>query len=111
MAKIAFLECTKCNQQISAETPQTLCPKCAGSLYVRYDLKALRGKFTPAMLAGRVASMWRYTEVLPDVEPVTLAEGFTPLLPSRTTVNVWIKDEGLNPTGSFKARGLGMAVT
>src|SRR3989440_5336960 len=63
------------------------------------------------MLAGRVASMWRYVEVLPDAEPVTLGEGFTPLLPSRKTKNVWIKDEGLNPTGSFKARGLGMAVT
>jgi len=63
------------------------------------------------MLAGRTASMWRYSEVLPDADPVTLGEGFTPLLPSRKTKNVWIKDEGLNPTGSFKARGLGMAVT
>src|SRR3954467_2248259 len=111
MAKIAFLECSKCSHQLSAEIPQTLCTKCQGSLYVRYDLKALRGKFTREMLAGRVASMWRYAEVLPDAEPATLGEGFTPLLPSRTTKNVWIKDEGLNPTGSFKARGLGMAVT
>ena len=111
MAKIAYLECTKCGHQLSAETPQTLCTKCAGSLYVRYDLKALRGKFRPEMLAGRAASMWRYAEVLPEAEPVTLGEGFTPLLPGRKTKNVWIKDEGLNPTGSFKARGLGMAVT
>jgi len=111
MAKISFLECTKCSEKVSAETPQTLCPKCQGSLYVRYNLKALRGKFTPEVLAGRVASMWRYSDVLPDAEPVTLGEGFTPLLPSRTTKNLWIKDEGLNPTGSFKARGLGMAVT
>jgi threonine synthase len=111
MAKIVYLECTKCGHQISAETAQTLCTKCQGSLYVRYDLKALRGKFTPEMLAGRVASMWRYADVLPDAEPVTLGEGFTPLLPSRRTKNVWIKDEGPNPTGSFKARGLGMAVT
>jgi threonine synthase len=111
MAKIAFLECSKCSHQLSAEIPQTLCTKCQGSLYVRYDLKALRGKFTREMLAGRAASMWRYADVLPDAEPVTLGEGFTPLLPSRRTKNVWIKDEGLNPTGSFKARGLGMAVT
>src|SRR5256885_3057542 len=111
MAKIAFLECSKCSHQLSAETPQTLCTKCQGSIYVRYDMKALRGKFTREMLAGRVASMWRYAEVLPDAEPFTLGEGFTPLLPSRTSKNVWIKDEGLNPTGSFKARGLGMAVT
>jgi len=55
--------------------------------------------------------MWRYRAVLPDVKPVTLGEGFTPLLRSREHANVWIKDEGMNPTGSFKARGLGMAVT
>ena len=111
MAKISFLECTKCSEKISAEKPQTLCPKCQGSLYARYELKALRGKFTPEVLAGRVASMWRYSDVLPDAEPVTLGEGLTPLLPSRKTKNLWVKDEGLNPTGSFKARGLGMAVT
>lgn len=55
--------------------------------------------------------MWRYAAVLPDVEPVTLGEGFTPLLKSRREANVYIKDEGLNPTGSFKARGLCAAVT
>jgi threonine synthase len=58
-----------------------------------------------------VASLWRYREVLPDVEPVTLGEGLTPLLPSREFANVWIKDEGLNPTGSFKARGVTAAVS
>src|SRR6266481_545262 len=111
MAKISFLECTKCKHQLSAETPQTLCTKCAGSLYVRYDLKVLRGKFKPEMLAGRPATMWRYAEVLPDAKPVTLGEGFTPVLPSREYPNVFIKDEGLNPTGSFKARGTSAAVT
>lgn len=55
--------------------------------------------------------MWRYHEVLPDVEPVSLGEGFTPMLRSRSHENVFIKDEGLNPTGSFKARGLAAAVT
>jgi threonine synthase len=55
--------------------------------------------------------MWRYREVLPGDEPVTLGEGFTPMLPSRDRRNVYIKDEGLNPTGSFKARGLCAAVT
>src|SRR5256886_4398310 len=55
--------------------------------------------------------MWRYAEVLPDVEPVSLGEGFTPMLPSREFPNVYTKDEGLNPTGSFKARGLSAAVT
>jgi len=55
--------------------------------------------------------MWRYAEVLPEAEPVSLGEGFTPMLPSREYPNIYIKDEGLNPTGSFKARGLSAAVT
>ncbi len=55
--------------------------------------------------------MWRYAEVLPDAPAVTLGEGFTPMLPSREYPNVFIKDEGLNPTGSFKARGMSAAVT
>src|SRR5574341_1883775 len=111
MSNITFLECTKCGEKLSAEQPQTVCPRDGGSLYARYDLAALRSKFTPAALAGRPASMWRYSEVLPDAPPVTLGEGFTPLLPSRDEKNVYIKEEGLNPTGSFKARGLSAAVT
>jgi threonine synthase len=111
MAKIAYLECSKCGEQISAAQPQTLCPKDGGSLYVRFDLAALKGKFTPDSLLGRPATMWRYHEVLPGDVPVTLGEGFTPMLPSRGNPNVYIKDEGLNPTGSFKARGLCAAVT
>jgi threonine synthase len=111
MAPIAYLECTKCGEQLSGEKPQTLCPKDGGSLYVRFDLASLKGKFTPDALRGRPATMWRYREVLPGDEPVTLGEGFTPMLGSRDNPNVYIKDEGLNPTGSFKARGLCAAVT
>ncbi len=111
MAKIAYLECTKCGEHISAAQPQTICPKDGGSLYVRFDLQSLKGKFTRESLRGRVASMWRYHEVLPGEKPVTLGEGFTPMLPSRESSNVYIKEEGLNPTGSFKARGLCAAVT
>src|SRR5712691_6190772 len=111
MAPIAYLECSKCGEHISGEQPQTICPKDGGSLYVRYDLAALKGKFTPDSLRGRPATMWRYHEVLPGEKPVTLGEGFTPMLPNRENANVYIKDEGLNPTGSFKARGLCAAVT
>ncbi len=96
---------------MSADEPQTVCPQDGGSLYVRYDLQALRGRFTRENLAGRDASMWRYADVLPDAAPVSLGEGFTPLLRSRKYPNVFIKDEGLNPTGTFKARGLCAAVT
>lgn len=88
-----------------------MCPKDGGILFARYDLKAIKTAFTPEGLAGRKASLWRYREVLPDVETITLGEGFTPLLPSREFPNVWIKDEGLNPTGSFKARGISVAVS
>src|SRR5689334_20328385 len=111
MAKIAYLECSKCGEKISGDQPQTICPKEGGSLYVRFDLAALKGKFTPDVLRGRPATMWRYHDVLPGDMPVTLGEGFTPMLPSRENPNVYIKDEGLNPTGSFKARGLCAAVT
>jgi threonine synthase len=111
MAKITYLECTKCGEHVSGDQPQTVCPKCAGSLYVRYDVAALKGKFTRESVAAGPKSMWRYAAVLPDAPPVTLGEGFTPMLPSRKIPNVFIKDEGLNPTGAFKARGLCMAVT
>jgi threonine synthase len=111
MSQISYLECTKCGEHLNAAQPHTVCPKDGGSLYARYDLASLKGSFTPDSLRGRPATMWRYREVLPGDVPVSLGEGFTPLLPSRDHKNVLIKDEGLNPTGSFKARGLCAAVT
>jgi threonine synthase len=109
--RISYLECTRCGEHLSADQPQNICPKDGGVLFVRYDLASLKGKLRTEDLRGRVASMWRYAEVLPDATPVTLGEGFTPMLPSREFANVYIKDEGLNPTGSFKARGMSTAVT
>src|ERR1700682_5228014 len=109
--QISYLECTRCGEQLSADRPQNVCPKDGGVLFVRYDLASLKGKLHPQNLSGRVASMWRYAEVLPDAQSVTLGEGFTPMLPSREYAGVYIKDEGLNPTGSFKARGMSAAVT
>ena len=111
MAKITYLECSRCGERLSGAQPQTLCPRDAGSLYVRYDLDALKKTFTRESLAGCPATMWRYAGVLPDAEPVTLGEGFTPMIRSRHDPGVYIKDEGLNPTGSFKARGMSAAVT
>jgi threonine synthase len=109
--RISYLECTRCGERLSADKPQNVCPKDGGVLYARYDLASLRGKLKAQDLSGRPATMWRYAEVLPDAEPVTLGEGYTPMLPSRVYQSVYIKDEGLNPTGSFKARGLSAAVT
>jgi threonine synthase len=108
---VIYLECTKCGAHLSANVPQNVCPQDGGILFPRWDLQSLKQSFNLASLRRREASLWRYREVLPEVEPITLGEGFTPLLPSREFPNVWIKDEGLNPTGSFKARGITVAVS
>ncbi|MGH9681417.1 MAG: threonine synthase [Candidatus Acidiferrales bacterium] len=116
MPPIEKLECSRCRKSISAETPQTVCPACSGSLYVRYDLRPLRGSAARDSIAGQASKapwlgLWRYHSVLPDVEPVTLGEGWTPMLKSRRFPGVFLKEEGANPTGTFKARGLALAVT
>src|ERR1051326_8136845 len=108
---LTHLECTRCGEQYPADRPQTVCPKDGGILYARYDLPKVKRAFSAARLAGRAPTMWRYDAVLPEANPVSLGEGFTPMLPSREFPNVYIKDEGLNPTGSFKARGLAACVT
>jgi len=108
---LIHLECTRCGEHYPSDRPQTVCTKDGGVLYARYDLAKLKKTFSAARLAGRAPTMWRYDAVLPDADPVSLGEGFTPMLASREFPNVYIKDEGLNPTGSFKARGLAAAVT
>jgi threonine synthase len=109
--RLTHLECTRCAEHFPADRPQTVCPKDGGILYARYDLASIKKSFSPASLLPLAPTMWRYDAVLPEATPVTLGEGFTPMLPSREYPNVFIKDEGLNPTGSFKARGLSAAVT
>ncbi|HEY6850623.1 MAG TPA: threonine synthase [Terracidiphilus sp.] len=119
MPSIAYLECSRCHAQISAETPQTVCAECpdqpAGSLYVRYDLSHLKGTSPRDVIQSDAVApspgMWRYRSVLPEVVPVTLGEGWTPMLASKRYPGVFVKEEGANPTGTFKARGLALAVT
>ena len=119
MPAIAYLECSRCHARLSADTPQTLCTQCpdqpAGALYVRYDLTHLQGRSAQEVVGNDATSpwsgMWRYRAVLPDVEPVTLGEGWTPMLRSKRHPGAFLKEEGANPTGSFKARGLALAVT
>ena len=111
MSRLTHLECTRCGEHYAADRPQTVCPKDGGILYARYDLAQIKKSFSPASLLPLLPTMWRYGAVLPDAPPVSLGEGFTPMLRSREHANVFIKDEGLNPTGSFKARGLSAAVT
>jgi threonine synthase len=109
MPAISSLECSRCHQHVSIDQPRTVCPACAGSLYVRYDL----GRVNPAARpnSGGEQSMWRYAAVLPNVDPVTLGEGWTPMLRSQRHPNLYLKEEATNPTGSFKARGMSMAVS
>lgn len=84
---------------------------------MRYDMAALRSSASRNDIQARAAAaptslgMWRYAAVLPAAEPVTLGEGFTPMLRSRRYPNLFLKEEAANPTGTFKARGLSMAVT
>jgi len=116
MPAIAYLECSRCNLHLDAATPQTVCTACAGPLYVRYDLSAATGLAQRDLIGksaqdGCWSGMWRYEQVLPTAAPVTLGEGWTPMLRSRRNPSVWLKEEGANPTGTFKARGLALAVT
>jgi threonine synthase len=105
------LECTRCGEHFPADRPQTVCPKDGGILYARYGLSSIKKNFSRKSLLSLAPTMWRYSAILPEAPPVSLGEGFTPILRSREYPNAFIKDEGLNPTGSFKARGLSAAVT
>ena len=116
MPKIEYFECSRCRTHISADEPQTVCPTCSGALYVRYDLSSARGLAARDAIVRDAAisawpGMWRYRSVLPEVKPVTLGEGWTPVMRSKRYPGVFLKEEGANPTGSFKARGLALAVT
>jgi threonine synthase len=111
VSRLTYLECTRCGEHYAADRPQTVCLKDGGILYARYDLAGIKKSFSAASLQPLAPTMWRYRVVLPEAAPVSLGEGFTPMLRSREYPNVFIKDEGLNSTGSFKARGLSAAVT
>ena len=113
------LDCAACGTWAAAESLRNLCPGCSGPLLARYDLEALSRRWRPADLTGRAPGVWRWREVLPiepGEEPLTLGEGGTPLLRSRSIgpalgmPRLAFKDESCNPTLSFKARGLAVAI-
>src|SRR2546422_4309176 len=113
---LTHLECSACGKKFSHQALQNLCT-CGKPLLGRYDLKQAAWTLTREALANRVRTMWRYAEVLPGNPAVSLGEGMTPVIAARRLgqrlglANLFVKDEGLNPTGSFKARGLSAAVT
>lgn len=117
---LSHLECTYCGARYSAEELHNLCAACGKVLYARYDLLLAKETLPRTTLVGREASLWRYRELLPVRDAVnitTLGEGWTPLLETRrlgTSIgqpNLLVKDESQNPTGSFKARGMAVAVS
>src|SRR6185312_5144218 len=115
---LSHLECARCGKCHSFIELQTTCI-CGGPLLCRYDLQRAFRELDKKELMSRPPGIWRYRELLPSQDPdraVTLGEGSTPLLPSvwgrkHGIEQLWIKDEGRNPTGTFKARGAAVAVT
>ena len=116
---LTHLQCSRepCATVVSHTSLQNLCPACKAPLLARYDLAAARQTLNPGALRSRTNTMWRYEEVLPGAPSISLGEGMTPLVHARRLgeriglPRFYIKDEGLNPTASFKARGLAAAVT
>ncbi|HET7275682.1 MAG TPA: threonine synthase [Longimicrobiaceae bacterium] len=120
MPGATHLECTLCGAEYPSEELQRLSPCCQKPLYARYDLAAIRTRLKREDLVGRSADLWRYAELLPvrDMRnAIGLGEGWTPMLDTPRLAEelgvgrVLVKDEGQNPTASFKARGLCMAVS
>jgi threonine synthase len=113
---IVKLECSACGKKYDAATEQHLCT-CGKPLLARYDLRRAAATLTLEALKSRPRTLWRYAEVLPNDPPVSLGEGLTPLVHAKRLgagmglERLYVKDEGLNPTGSFKARGMTAAVT
>lgn len=117
---LSHLECPKCGAQPDVNAPQNLCPACGAPLLVRYRLDEAKAQLTPDVFVAREKNMWRYRELLPvqdDANIVTLGEGFTPILHAANLgrqidlQRLLIKDEGLNPTGTFKSRGASAGVS
>src|SRR5437016_2404039 len=117
---LTHLECSRCGKIVDASQLQNLCPACQSPLLARYDLNRARELVTPTGIERRPPGIWRWQELLPVSDPqfqISLGEGETPVIPvpklgSRLGLDaLYIKDEGLNPTGSFKARGMAVAVS
>jgi len=106
------LRCVSCGRRLGADRPINTCTSCGSMLSCVYDYEKVKERFVPSVVAGRGKDLWRYREVLPVLDPsnvCTLGEGFTPLLKLRN--GLLVKDDGQIPTGTFKARGMAVAVS
>src|SRR5438477_9916921 len=114
---LTHLRCTSCGLRHEWSILQNLCTACQKPLFPTYDLAAVSSVLTREALTTCQKSIWRYREMLPlpaEVETITLGEGGTPLLRAarfESGLNLWVKDEAQNPTQSFKARGMAVAVS
>jgi threonine synthase len=120
MSHVTRIQCSACGTAYEAGKIHNLCTACGGPLLVRYDLGAIRNEWSREDLAGAPNSMWRYGAVLPVQNPaniVSLGEGMTPLVRTARlgsklgAHDLWVKDDGVNPSGSFKARGQSAALS
>src|SRR6185503_6226731 len=120
MSYITYLQCSHCADHFDPTTVQTFCTKCQTPLLARYDLEKARQELDHDEIYRRSRGMWRWRELLPVLDErnmVTLGEGDAPLLPlpnlgaALGLENLYVKDESLNPTGSFKARGISAAIS
>src|SRR5437016_6652175 len=113
---VVELDCSACGKKYDPSIEQHLCT-CGKPLLARYDLRRAAATLNLKNLRVRPRTLWRYAEVLPNDDPISLGEGMTALIPAKRLgasiglQRLFIKDEGLNPTGSFKARGMTAAVT
>ena len=116
---MSHLECPKCNAKYDPYKFTQLCPECGAPLLVRYDLAKVKANLNKADLANRKPDLWRYRELLPLVDEknkVTLGEGMTPLLAleklsRKLGIELYLKDEGIIPSGTFKSRGAAVGVS
>ncbi len=117
---VSHLECSNCHKTYDANKLTNLCPQCNKPIFVRYDLNAVKKRMNREEISSREPTLWRYHELLPLKNPanrVSLGEGNTPLIKARRLgkslglSNLYIKDESQNPTGSFKDRGMSVAVS
>lgn len=116
---MSHLECPKCNAKHDPHKITQLCPECGAPLLVRYDLNKVKANFKKEDLVSRKPDLWRYRELLPlvdDQHKVTLGEGMTPLLvldklSKKLGVELYLKDEGIIPSGTFKSRGAAVGIS
>ena len=112
---VTKMVCSQCGRLHDHERIQTVCTRCGSTLLVQYDLESLKSILPQSRFQGRGNTLWRYDAVLPveKKDIITLGEGYTPIfqLKQLHTDSLWLKEESLNPTGTFKARGMAVAIS